>query len=600
MIRLPIVRELRPAFGLLTRRDVALFCALTLLYAVSESFGVSMIFPVLRYLEEGSAIFEGEQLPRYWRVVLSAMEAIGLPLSLFTLLALAFVAVVTRQVFHFLRLVLLARLQARTWNRLRTEAFDAIVQADLPYLASQRQGALASSLTLEAHRAGETATNFLMLLGSVFLIGIYVVGLLLISPPLALVVAATTIATALLVSKGISKSHQYGERASRSSNDFSASLAEEMSGIRLVKMLAQEGRESQKVRGFAEVLGVSIARIRMLRGVIEGVVEPVFFLAMFAVVYLGAEVFDLSIAGMGLFFVILMRLVPLAKQMNGGRQSILGAMPSLQNVYGVMRQAREARRIVGGTVRFSGLKRGIEFDRVSFAYDENGRQEEVLRDVSLTIPKGVMTAFVGRSGAGKSTLVDLIPRLRDATSGEVRMDDVPIAALDLVSLRRSIGFVAQDIFLFNDTVYNNIAYGLPDATSEAVIDAARRAHAHDFIVGLALGYDTEVGDRGVRLSAGQRQRIGIARVMLQDPDIVILDEPTSALDSESERYIQAGLKELRRTKTLVVIAHRLSTIQNADQIIVLEDGRITEQGDHKTLMEHGGGYSRLFDLQIHI
>ena len=248
----------------------------------------------------------------------------------------------------------------------------------------------------------------------------------------------------------------------------------------------------------------------------------------------------------------------------------------------------------------AGIERSIDFDQVSFRYYEANQDTWALQDVSFSIPKGTMAALVGRSGAGKSTLVDLIPRLRDVTSGAVTIDGVNIKDFELESLRRSIGYLSQETFLFNDTIYNNISYGLPTATPDQVREAANRAYAHEFIDQTSEGYETVVGDRGVRLSAGQRQRLGIARVMLQEPALIILDEPTSALDSESEEYIRQALEEIRQEQTIVVIAHRLSTIQQADQIIVLDNGRIVEKGNHQLLLGQNGSYSRLFELQIDV
>ena len=221
-----------------------------------------------------------------------------------------------------------------------------------------------------------------------------------------------------------------------------------------------------------------------------------------------------------------------------------------------------------------------------------------VREVSLSLEPGGILALLGPNGSGKSTLIDLLPRLHDPSSGIILLDGVPLRSYNLKTLRSAIGLVDQDVFLFNDTLFNNIAYGLDNASSEAVKAAAKRAYADIFIMAQPSGYDTIVGDSGVKLSAGQRQRIGIARVMLQNPDIVILDEPTSALDSLSEAYIQESLNSLKIDKTLVVVAHRLSTIQNADTIVVLENGHIVEQGTHTDLLKESKVYSRLFNLQI--
>ena len=240
-----------------------------------------------------------------------------------------------------------------------------------------------------------------------------------------------------------------------------------------------------------------------------------------------------------------------------------------------------------------GFNHEIEFRHVSFKYGE----QWVLRDICLTIPKGKTVALVGQSGSGKSTLVDLIPRYYDVQEGEVLIDGINVRDLGLHDLRSLIGNVNQESILFNDSFYNNIAFGVPNATREQVEEAAKIANAHEFIIASEKGYDTFVGDRGGRLSGGQRQRVSIARAILKNPPILILDEATSALDTESERLVQDALERLMKTRTTVAIAHRLSTIRNADEICVIHDGRIVERGTHESLIADDGYYKKLHDMQ---
>ena len=246
---------------------------------------------------------------------------------------------------------------------------------------------------------------------------------------------------------------------------------------------------------------------------------------------------------------------------------------------------------------FSRLEREISFDSVTFSYEKSG--SPALKDVTLSIPAGKMTALVGRSGAGKSTLVDLIPRLREPQRGRILIDGTAIEEYSLADLRRAIAFVPQDSFLFDDTVANNIRFVRPESGQEKVEMAARQAYADVFIRNLPDGYDTRIGERGVRLSGGERQRIVLARALLQEAPVVVLDEPTSALDSESERYIQRAIAEIRKAgrTTLIVIAHRLSTIKTADKIIILNDGEVAGIGRHQELLDEMEWYADIVPAQ---
>jgi subfamily B ATP-binding cassette protein MsbA len=239
---------------------------------------------------------------------------------------------------------------------------------------------------------------------------------------------------------------------------------------------------------------------------------------------------------------------------------------------------------------------GIEFNNVSFSY-KKGDDGYVLKNINLTIPKGKTIALVGQSGSGKTTLADMIPRFYDTDLGEIKIDGISLKDLEIESLRKQIGVVTQESILFNDTIENNIAFGLDSIDKNKIIEAAKVANAHEFILQQPDGYQTNIGDRGGKLSGGQRQRISIARAILKNPPILILDEATSALDTESERLVQDALNNLMKNRTSIVIAHRLSTIVNADEIVVINKGELAEKGSHKELLEKDGIYKKLFDMQ---
>ena len=249
-----------------------------------------------------------------------------------------------------------------------------------------------------------------------------------------------------------------------------------------------------------------------------------------------------------------------------------------------------------GAETLENVRGDIKFENVSFAYNEN--TDMVLSNVDLDVAAGSYTAIVGSSGAGKTTLCSLIPRFYDVTDGSIKLDGHDVRDVTLKSLRRQIGIVQQDVYLFAGTVYENILYGRPDATEEEVIEAAKNANAHEFIMSLPDGYNTDIGQRGVKLSGGQKQRLSIARVFLKNPPVLIFDEATSALDNESEKVVQDSLEKLAKNRTTLVIAHRLSTIRNAERIIVLSENGIEEEGTHDNLLEKNGTYAHLYKMQF--
>jgi ATP-binding cassette subfamily B protein len=248
-----------------------------------------------------------------------------------------------------------------------------------------------------------------------------------------------------------------------------------------------------------------------------------------------------------------------------------------------------------GAIEADQLKGDISFEQVTFAYE---KEHPVLKDISLEIPAGQTIALIGPSGAGKTTFCSLIPRFYNVSSGVVRIDGHDVRDYTLESLRRNVGVVQQDVYIFNSTIRDNIAYGRPGASDEDIIEAARKANIHDFIISLDDGYDTVVGERGVRFSGGQKQRLSIARVFLKNPPILILDEATSSLDNESERLVQQALAALSENRTTLVIAHRLSTVKHADEIIVLTENGLAERGSHGSLLQQAGLYAHLYQLQF--
>jgi subfamily B ATP-binding cassette protein MsbA len=324
----------------------------------------------------------------------------------------------------------------------------------------------------------------------------------------------------------------------------------------------------------SEILGVLIVAVIMFYGgnmVLSGELNAgvfIGFIALFAMIIQPAKNFSNGLTS-------LQRGTASAKRIF----DLIDMQPMIQNK--------------PGAVSLTAFTSGIEFKNVSFAYDT----DHVLKNINLKIEKGKTIALIGPSGGGKSTLADLVPRFYDPTQGEVCIDGISIADYDLESMRQHLGIVTQESILFNDTIFNNIAFGKPNVSEEEVIQAAKIANAHDFIMQTENGYETKIGERGSKLSGGQRQRLSIARAVLKNPPILILDEATSALDSESEKLVQEALFNLMKNRTSIVIAHRLSTIQHADEIVVIQDGTIAERGTHEELNQKNGIYKKLSDIQ---
>ena len=397
----------------------------------------------------------------------------------------------------------------------------------------------------------------------------------------------------------------YGRRirkAAKPMQEHQASLVavlhEALVGMRVVKAFGMEDREAADFRKLCRAFFSQRMRIVRAKAIstpliemISGIGAAFVFLYAFHYEMPGSTLVSMAL---GLFF-----LYEPVKKLSAVQLQLQESLSAAERVFQVMDQQPSVVEAPAARA-LTPLQRSIRFEHVGFSYNQDG---VVLDDVDMEIAAGSVVALVGSSGAGKTTLLNLIPRFYDPTRGGVCVDGVDIRQVSFRSLRDQIGLVTQETFLFNDTVANNIAYGKPGATSEQVVSAARRAHAHDFIQQLPKRYDTIIGEIGMKLSGGQRQRLAIARAVLKNPPILLLDEATSALDTESERVVQAALDDLmwgdgQKRHTLLVIAHRLSTVQHADQIIVLDKGRIVERGTHDELLKLGGVYKRLHDLQF--
>ncbi len=585
--------------------EIAGLVAFAVVFAAFEGLGLSLLLPILQYAEGGqTAILESSGV--IWRGIAWLMEALALPLTLPVLLVMAFVPILLRQGVFYFNAWYSAVVASRIGIRMRMQTLDLVLEADPEFFNRHSVGGLVGIVIGQTTAAGAAILAVVRQLSIALLMALYIAILVAISAPLTLIILTFAALVSLAIRANIRRIRDFGIVSARVSQEMSAKIVERLSLMRLIKLRNQEQVESERIESFSEEMRVIGVRQARLGAGIEITADPLLMLSVFMTLYVGIAVLGMSLAQLGLLLFVINRLNAKVKEFNGGLAAISGNMAGLILVKETTEDAVRSNTIVGGEREFTGVRDRITLDRVTFEYPAViGAQKEVvapshtvLHDISVTIPAGSFTALVGRSGAGKSTLVELIPRLRDVTLGSITFDGVDIREFRVGSLRTGIGYLTQSAMLFNDTVRENLIYGLGyEPSDEQIRRALERAYAQ-FVYDLPQGLETNLGDRGVRFSGGERQRIGLARVLLEDSSVIILDEPTSALDSESEGYIQRALAELHGDKTLIVIAHRLATVIQADQLIVVEDGRIVEQGTHTELVAAEGPYHRLFETQL--
>ncbi len=577
------------------RRLAALAIIFTLLSAVFDGFGVGFVLSFLQGFTNPNAapIQTGVGWFDNWILGINA------PVNqrLYRISSLILILTFVRLSFSYLGLLYSRLCELNLGYRLHQRLFEQLQALSLSYFAKTRSGELIHTIKSESAQLVQTLRiSFLIITQSLTLL-VFLVSMLLLSWQLTII----SIMLFSLLSVGLStllgRIMEASFETSKASGNYTSVVLEFINGVRTVQAFAAHEFEQRRFSDANQRLLKAQINSTSAQIVVSPLREGVAITILISMLILSFATLipngQMQPASLLTFLFVLFRMMPALRQLDGARVQISSLYGALHNIKEFLRTDNKP-YLKDGKLQFLGLQRAIEFVAVDFGYDPD---ELVLHNISLTIKPGQMMALVGASGAGKSTLVDLIPRFYDPIQGQILIDGVDLRKFDISSLRRKLAVVSQDTFIFNTSVRNNIAYAIDDADEQAIWEAARLANALEFIQQLPQGFDTQLGDRGIRLSGGQRQRIAIARALLRDPEILILDEATSALDSVSERLIQDSLEKLSVGRTVIAIAHRLSTIIRADKVVVLERGRIVEQGEYQELLEQRGNLWKYHQIQ---
>ena len=520
-------------------------------------------------------------------------------IALARLCALIFTLILLKNIFDYLQAYTMAYVEQGVIKDLRNDLYRHLNALSLSYFNKTRTGQLISRITNDVTLInGGISAGFVTLVKYPLLFFTSLGLAFYLSWQLTLVALVILPFSLIVISSIGLRLRKHSTRSQEKLADVTTVLQETISGARVVKAFAMEEFEISKFMRETAGYFKSLLRISRVRGLAAPVNEFLTAIVAIGILWFGGQK---VLAGDILapeefitFLLVIFSLVHPVKELSTVNSRVQEAVAAAHRVFEVLDQQPEIVSTPNART-VTALEESIRFEKVGFSYEERA---EVLRGVSFKVKKGEILAIVGPSGAGKSTLVDLLPRFYDPTAGKILLDGHDLCEFTLYSLRQLLGIVTQETILFHDSVRNNIAYGLQDVPDSKLIEAAQAANAHRFISEMPEGYDTVIGERGVKISGGQRQRLAIARALLKNPPILILDEATSALDSESEMLVQQAIERLMENRTSFVIAHRLSTILHAHQIIVLDKGRIVQRGNHEQLLRRAGVYRKLYEMQF--
>ncbi len=584
----------------LLQYPVLVFLTIVLGFSGALFNGVStvLLVPILLELLGQSTEFS-TQLPDILQQLLGLFDGVSDRYRLVTLAAAVVTLIVLKNAAVYAGSLSSNSLNRKLAAQLRLDGLRILLDVDLAYFSKTKAGDLLNHLNIEVSRTTKSIRELSRLAISAITILVFVGFLLWTSWQLTIIATLALGLVALINQSAVRRAKILGGELSRFSRNYSSRLVEILAGIRLVKATANEEQEYAEVSQLIASREIAEYRSQLLFAGIAPINEVSSIIALLSIASIGRAAMGEQIESFSsillTYLLVLFRMLPAIAQLNSARSQLANVLPSVSVVSNFLRRDDKP-FMTHGHRQYNELRHSIHFNHLTFSYP--GADHPVLSNVDLTLKKGTTLALVGASGAGKSTLADLLPRFYDPDSGSIEIDGIDLKEIELSSFRKRLGIVSQDTFLFNSSVRDNLVYGRPEASDADIEDALRRSNAYTFVQELPEGLETLIGDRGVMLSGGQRQRLAIARALLQDPDILILDEATSALDTISERLVQKAIDELSRDRTTLVIAHRLSTVQNADQIAVLDQGKVVETGTHTELLNKGGYYSQLCAIQF--
>lgn len=585
---------------------------LNILSAVFNVFSFTLLIPILdilfktgennkvyEYMEWGTAGFKDVAINNFYYYVSQMIQDNG-PTTALIFLGL-FLALMTlfKTSCYFASSAVMIPLRTGVVRDIRIMVYAKVMRLPMGFFSEERKGDIIARMSGDVGEVENSITSSLdMLIKSPIMIILYFITLIATSWKLTLFTVLVLPAMGWLMGKVGRKLKRQSLEAQGKWSDTMSQLEETLGGLRIIKAFIAEDRMINRFTRCSNELRDAVNKVAMRQALAHPMSEFLGTILIVSVLWFGGALIlghnsSLTAPTFIFYMVILYSVINPLKDFAKAGYNIPKGLASMERVDKILKAENNIKEIPNPKP-LTGMDDRIEFKDISFSYDG---KREVLKHVNLTVPKGKTVALVGQSGSGKSTLVDLLPRYHDVQGGDITIDGTSIKDVRIADLRSLIGNVNQEAILFNDTFFNNIAFGVENATMEQVIEAAKIANAHDFIMEKPEGYNTNIGDRGGKLSGGQRQRVSIARAILKNPPILILDEATSALDTESERLVQEALERLMKTRTTIAIAHRLSTIKNADEICVLYEGEIVERGRHEELLELDGYYKRLNDMQ---